>query len=229
MSNLSVNGVEKISTKTQNQTSIQSDNNNSKVNSVFTSAFNGWTQECADSITNVDSAGKPIYSKNVEDFDMAGQEFVNDIQNNNGANAGQIYKEKALETSREIISNYDTDNDGAISPEEQINFDLEEYENKYGNLPEEMRDNSQTTSLRAHIFMDLDKNGRVDEREYSAFLYTMDANNPKNIANGKISRDEYVKTSEYFEKPLDDEAGTFRGRIRAGYKSFFGYDPAEGK
>ncbi|MFA7658596.1 MAG: LysM peptidoglycan-binding domain-containing protein [Candidatus Gastranaerophilaceae bacterium] len=194
-----------------------------------TTPLSDWMNKCADSMVDVDAKGNPVYDSDVNPFDMVGDKFRNDIKNNGGTNAGKIYKEKALEASKGEISLYDTDGDGKISPEEQLKFDKSEFEKKYGAISPEMQGKVQEMSLRANVFMDLDKDGKVDEKEYSSFLYAMDANNDKSVANGQFTRDEYVKSTNYFESPLTQEAGTFRGTVRSCFKSLFGYDPAAKK
>lgn len=191
-----------------------------------TTPLNDWTNECANSMIDVDKDGKPVYGRDVEDFDMAGDKFREDLKTNGGKNAGEIYKQKAIETAKGDIGLFDKDGDGMINPEEQVKRDKAEYEKKYGKMDAEFSKTVETLSLRANIFMDIDKNGKVDEKEYAAFLYAMDANNDKKIANGKLTREEYTKSTSYFEKPLDQEAGTFRGSVRAAYKGLFGFDPA---
>ena len=180
------------------------------------SSFSQWTDKCADSI---------FTNNQLTPFDMVGDEFRNDIKNNGGAKAGEIYKQKALEAAKGEIALLDKDKDGAISPEEQVKGDTAAYEKKFGKLAPELAAKTQEMSLRANLFMDLNKDGKVDDKEYAAFLYAMDSNNKTETANGQITRDEYTKTSGYFEKPLTQDAGTFRGKMRSCYKSFFGFDP----
>jgi len=192
--------------------------------------FDEWAIKCAESITDIDSkTGEPIYGNEVKAFDMAGEEFVNDLKNNEGKNAGEIYKKQALATSKEEIGFYDKDKDGQISPEEQVKYDIAEAETKFGKFDAGMTEQLKSTSLRANVFMDLDKSGKVDEKEFAAFMYAMDANNEKKIANGKITREEYVKSTGHFDETLTPEAGAFRGTMRASYKGLFGFDPAEKK
>ncbi len=190
-----------------------------------TSPFNDWCNECADSIADINEKGDPVYSKDVKPFDMAGEEFTNAVKAKNFEKVGEIYKQNALKTAKEDIALTDTDGDRAISPEEQVERDKSETEKKYGPFDSDFLDKMQTISLRTNLFMDLDKNRKVDEKEYAAFLYAMDSNNYKKTANGKITRDEYDKTTAYFVKPLTEEAGTFRGTVRACFKKFFGFDP----
>ena len=182
-----------------------------------TTPLNDWTNACADSVVNPNKEVKP--------FDMVGDEFRNDIKNNGGAKAGEIYKQKALETAKGEIALFDENKDGAISLEEQVKGDKAAYEKKFGQLDPADESKAREMSLRANLFMDLNKDKKVDEKEYAAFLYAMDSNNKGDTANGQITRDEYTKTSSYFEQPLTDEAGTFRGKMRSCYKSFFGIDP----
>ncbi|MEI8128460.1 MAG: hypothetical protein WCG95_02480 [bacterium] len=92
------------------------------------SSFSQWTDKCASS----------IFTNNpVTPFDMVGDEFRNDIKNNGGAKAGEIYKQKALETAKGEIALFDENKDGAISREEQVNGDKAAYEKKFGKLAPE--------------------------------------------------------------------------------------------
>lgn len=190
-----------------------------------TSSLNDWTKECADSMLDVDQSGNPVFNKEVKPFDMAGDEFQDDIKNNGGAKAGEIYKQKALETARGEIALFDIDKDGAISPEEQVKGDVAAFEKKFGQLDPKDKSKTQEMSLRANLFMDLNKDKKVDDKEYAAFLYAVDANNKSGIANGKITAEEYMKTSSYVEQPLTTKAGAFKGQVRSCYKSLFGFDP----
>lgn len=183
--------------------------------------FDQWMNKCADSMTDVDTNGKPVYGEDVADFDMAGEEFTNDITNNNGENAGEIYKEKSLKVAQDEISLYDTDGDGSISMEEQVTRELSEAQKKYGDISPFSSD-LQLSAVRMNKFIDLNADGKVDDKEMASYLYAMDGNNEKNVANGKISREEYGKSSLFFTKPLDEEAGTFRGSVKACFKSLFG-------
>lgn len=197
-------------------------------------ALSAWTKKCADSISDIDlKTGKSIYSHDVEDFDMVGQSFRDDIKNNGGKKAGEIYKQKVLDVAKGEVASYDTDNDGMISPEEQVKYDIAEAEKKYGKIDESMKKVFTAASLEANTFMDLDKNGKVDQKEYAAFLYAMDANNDNKTANGKFTREEYEKSAGFFGEPKETrekhavEIAKFRGSVRSSYKGLFGFDPAE--
>lgn len=192
-------------------------------------SFGSFTNSAAESISGVDKDGKAVYSAPVADFDMAGSDFTNAVKAKDYDKAGTAYKEKALDTAKKEIATYDTDNDGKISHEEQVAKDKADYEAQYGKASQSEMDKMQMASLRADVIMDVNHDGKVDEKEYAAFLYAMDANNDKKTANGKISRDEYVKTAGYFDKPMDGETGTFIGTIRSCYRAFFGIDPKTGK
>ena len=195
-----------------------------------TSAFDKFGAECADSIDpEKTTADKMVYSKDVKDFDMVGDDFRKDITDNGGKNAGEIYKKKALETADSEIALYDDNHDGMISKEEQVKHDEEDYEKKFGKTDVTTQNENQKVSLRTNMFMDLNKDGKVDDKEFAAYLYAMDSNNTNHSANGKITRDELEKTGGYTSAPLTQEAGTFRGTMRACYKKIFGFDPAEKK
>jgi LysM repeat protein len=191
--------------------------------------FDEWATECANSMSDVDAQNNPVYSHDVKPFDMVGDDFRNDIKNNGGKNAGEIYKSKALETAKEEIASYDTDNDGKINPLEQVKKDKEDFEKQYGEQTPDFENKMQESSLRAFSFMDLNKDKKIDEKEESAFFYAMDSNNDKKTANGQITRDEYAKSTGYFEQPLTQEAGAFRGTVRSCYKGLFGTDSTTDK
>lgn len=196
------------------------------VNDEKTTPFGNWTNKCAESITDVDATGNPVYGSDVEDFNMAGPKFRKAVENKNYDKAGEVYKQNALKTAKGEVESYDTDGDGMISPQEQVKKEAEDFEKKFGKMDAETLKNSETTARKANMFMDLDKNGKVDEKEYASFLMLMDSNNDKKQADGKISRDEYVKTASFFENHLNQDNGKFRGTDRAYYKSMFGVDPA---
>lgn len=191
-----------------------------------TTPLNDWMHECADSMVGVDANGTPIYAKDINPFDMAGEEFRNDIKNNGGAKAAEIYKEKALSAAKADIALYDKDNDFKINLEEQAQRDIDEFEKKYGNVSPKFKNKMQEMSIQEHVFMDLDKDGLVDEKEYASFLYAMDANNDKKIADGKFTREEYVKTTSYFEDFTTSEAIKFRGTYKKCFNALFGSDSA---
>lgn len=175
---------------------------------------------------------KTVYKNDVEPFDFGGDEFVNDIKNNGGKKAAEIYLRKAGEVVQGIMTEYDTNGDGVINALEQVQGDLAAYEKKFGPVEDAaLKEEMQKTSVRAYAFMDLDRktnpeNKGIDPKELTAFIMGMDSNNKLEEANSKISREEYVKTTGYFEKPIDDESAKFRGFVRGCYRTLYGYDPA---
>lgn len=198
---------------------------NTKKPSEPTTPLSDWMKECADSMVNTDDSGNPIYGKDVNPFDMAGEEFKNAVNNNDNAKAGEIYKEKSLNTAKDNIALYDKDNDGEINLEEKVQYDLTEFKQKYGSISDDDSNKMQEMAMNEHVFMDLNKDGKVDDKEYSSFLYAIDANNDKKIADGQITRDEYVKYTRYFDDITSPEAIKFRKTAKNCFKSLFGTDP----
>ncbi len=179
------------------------------------SVFGNWTEKCDDS----------TQSKDVKDFDIAGNDFGNAVKKGDYKGADVIYSKKVLDTARDYIKIYDTDGDGTISREEQIMQDKTKYEAKNGKADSQTAYDLSTISLRKSLFIDLNKDGKVDEKEYSAYLYAMDSNNKDEVADGKISKEEYLKTEGYTKQKLTQEAGNFKGRIRSCFRGLYGYDP----
>ena len=185
-----------------------------------------WAHSLADMMIGVNEKNEPVYSKEPEALDFAGKEFHDDVKNNGGKNALGLYRKSALDVAKGEIADMDANKDGTISLDEQIKGDLSEVESKYGPLDKQTVNGLRGSSVRAHMMFDLNEDGKVDSKEYAAFTYAMDANNPEKIANGKISPQEYDKTTAYFTEKISDEAGEFRGTMRSSYKALFGFDPA---
>jgi len=207
--------------------------------------FDNWCTESAKSIdSEKTTADKIVYNKDVKEFDMVGDEYRNDINNNGAKNAGTIYKAKALKTADDEIALYDKNNDGQIDIEEMEERNKKDFEEQFGQTDAEGKRLQDTTSENTLKYLDLDGDGKIDDKEYAAYLNAIDSNNDKEKSNGRISRDEYASTKSYandyvsgmakektHEKATKSEllAGDFRGKIRRYYKSLFGSDPAAKK
>jgi len=192
--------------------------------------LNNWENECADSISDVDKNGKNVYSKDVKPLDFVGDDYRAAVKAKDFTKARDIYKEKGLDVAKKEIALYDKDGDGVISSMEQVLHDREEATSRFGELDAASIEKLREVSLRTFTAMDLDKkvnpnNIGIDANEYTAFIKAMNSNNSDGTANGRITREEYDKSTNYFTKTLDNEAGTFIGSIRSAYKSLFGNDP----
>jgi len=185
----------------------------SKPNCVFTAGmtFDKWANTCADSIKDLDSKGEPIFGFDVESFDMAG-----------GSNAGEVHKQRALDVAASEIKIYDANGDGEISPTEEENYDLAEAEGKYGKFDAATAEKLKKTSSNANIFMDLNKSEKVNQKEFAAFMDAMDLDR-----DGKITRQEYITATGYFDKMQSPEAVKFRDSVGESYKRLFGVDPTK--
>lgn len=219
--------------------------------------FDNWCTDCAKSIDIENSTkDKDVYTHDVKDFDMVGDEFRNDINKNGGKNAQQIYKTKALKTADDEIALYDKDGDGKIDINEmkakdgKIDLaelsekDRKDYEAQFGASDAQMQEMHEFTSENTLKYIDLNGDGKIDNKEYAAYLNAMDSNNDKTLSDGRITRDEFSRTGEYandyaigkykekkHEKQTKSEieAGSFRGRMLGYFKNLFGSEPAEKK
>lgn len=187
-------------------------------------SFSKWKFE-ADSMTVFDENG-PNCIGNVQDYDMAGDEFRRDIYENGGKNALEIYRKSALKLAKEVIADTDIDGDGTMDPDELIKLYIKETENVYGKLNEYDAAQKQEEALRMLILIDLDKDRRITPEKYAAFIYAMDSNNAEGNANGKISQKEYISTKAYFKKKMDTETICFKDKIRDCYNRLFGNNTA---
>ncbi len=190
--------------------------------------FGNWTDKCFDSIVAEDSQGNKRYGlTKVEDFDMAGSEFRINSESGNATKANEIYKQRVLKTAQGEIASFDTDGDKMVSQDEQVKGNMADCQKKFGSLTPDDAVKCKEGALRFHMFTNIDNKEQskdlVDDKEYAAFLTATDSDH-----NGKITREEYEKTTDYFNKPLDvnPEADAFKVKVRDSYKSLFGYDPA---
>lgn len=204
-------------------------NTNNTIVPPKTTEFNTWAGKCAASVSSVGEDGKLVYSNDVEGFKITGEEYKKDYEENEGKNGTEVYKNDALKLAQGEISLYDTDGDGKINLQEQIQRDLQDGLSKYGELDADSKAELKEKSIRAFSFIDLDGDEKIDDKEYAAFLATADANNGSKgaidgICDGEMTRDEYMKTAMYFETSVKDnpEAVEFRGCAKKYYEVFFG-------
>lgn len=184
-----------------------------------TSELNEWTKQ----------AGT---QEGIKDFAIVGDDFSKDIKENGGKNAKEIYKRDVLALAKkDIAQRYDSDKDGNISPLEMVNreiFEIEEYTGK--KLTDDEVAMVKDKALKRFQLMNLDSkknNLFVSPEEYSAYLNAVDAENGKNEANGKMSREEIIRVEEKYIAPehIDEAFATFKGKERTCFNSMFGYDP----
>lgn len=193
--------------------------------------FDGWAEGCAASFTGkLDDNGKPTYEYDVSPFNMARTpEFKAAVTAGNQEEAGNIYKHNVEKLASDLVDNADLDGDGKLSVQEFAQKELDDARKRFGDLSPEDEKTFLKQSARQFAMMDLDlkKDDQfVDKKEYAAFLYAMDANNDKKIANGEITRDELMATSNISEGDATTRA-RFKGRERSSYKGLYGIDPGE--
>lgn len=199
-----------------------------------TSPLTNWSRECSNSAVDKDEKGNIIYSKDVAPLDMVGDDYRAAINSGDINKGKEIYKQKVGDVATKEIALYDKDGDGYISPKEQIEHDKAEYEAMYGKVDAAEVEKMKEISLRTYHEIDLDRevnpnNKGIDKNEYTAFLNAMDENNADKVSNGKLTRDENIKTFDLFTNEKGTEAATFKGRMVACYKGLFGFDPSEKK
>lgn len=193
--------------------------------------FDKWAEDCAASLSGkVDKDGNPTFKNDVSPFNMAKTpEFKAAVTAGNQEEAGKIYKQNVEKLASDLVDNADLDGDGKLNVYEFTKKELDDAKKKFGDMVPEDEEKFKQQSARQFALMNLDlKKGDqfVDKKEYAAFLYTMDANNDKKIANGEITRDELVATSNISEGDAVTRA-RFKGKERSSYKGLYGIDPGE--
>lgn len=187
-----------------------------------------WEDNVFDSMS---ATGK--FSSNVKSFEILS---VENYQKDSGKyalknqNYDVAYKEHLLGISKEQIAAYDRKHpDGKIDDFEQFEGDMARYETKHGKMDEYAQKTMIGTSSKTNTFMDLNGDGKVDEKEYAAFLYAMDANNKEGSIDGNISADEYVKTKMLISNSKSEGTTKFMQLMRSCYQALFGTDPTNKK
>ncbi|MDD3435935.1 MAG: hypothetical protein PHC64_02170 [Candidatus Gastranaerophilales bacterium] len=165
--------------------------------------FSIWCNRCKNSIIEVNAHGNNIYNPDIEieDFEFVGQEYRSAIAAGDYNRAKKLYTEAVLVAAKNDITHLDINGDEKLEP-------------------------TDVNTVMQFFIMDLDKDGYIDENEYAAYLYAIDANNKDKVAKGRITREEYLKTAKLEnQKKLTNESATFKGQIISCYKGLFGYDP----
>ena len=110
------------------------------------------------------------------------------------------YNARVKDFSEDYIEIIDKDNDGKISYDEFVKYNIDEANDNLGNLTEQdiAHYQAQLKTIYERLNVD-DENaskGQLDYREVMNYFYTMDSNNGDSAAHGNISQYEYIATSE---------------------------------
>lgn len=169
--------------------------------------FDDWTMKIA-------KGEKP------EAFDFVGSDFLKDITENKGQNAGTIYKNGALNFAKSYINLYDKmgiNNDGKIDFNE---FKAKEIADAKKAYPDMDIPYDEEVSKKGFTLIDQNDDGFIDEQEEAAAIAVIDKNPKTRENNGKISIDEFVDTSKALAN--DSLKETMQAGLKEAYAMFFG-------
>lgn len=157
-----------------------------------------------------DWSEKAEKDKDAKPFIIAGEKFQDAIKSKDETKIIETYRGAALSFAKDEIAVRDLiAKDGALNDAESISYD-----NAHGK--------NNTQALNKNIIMDLNNDGKVDEKEYAAYLNAVDANNSTGKADGKITRDEYLASKNAAENKSDANRINFRESIVNYYNKLFG-------
>lgn len=197
-------GHKKANQAQENQGLQTSGVNNLQNNNVKIEDFSSWTNNDA-----VNPNGASSYALTTNEG-LAAMQKVSDLVKNSASkeevqaantDAKKHYIPDMIKIAQEdILKNYDKNNDGTISEDEYVASELKQ--NGLQNLTgEELKLAKKQAQVAFHA-MNIDTRGEskdvVTKEEYAAFLGAVDSNNSEGTADGRITKEEFIKSSEMF-------------------------------
>ncbi len=147
----------------------------------------------------INGASKLAQGENVEDFAFVGADFLNDLKENDGKNARNIYNKGIRNLSESTVALQDKDKDGTINYEEFKTKELADYKKAFPNtseLPPECEDSTK----KAFSNIDLNGNNKIDAEEMAAVYALYDKGIETGENNGKIQMKDFASHSQELSK-----------------------------
>lgn len=133
--------------------------------------------------------------------------------------ASGVYTQSVLNVAKKDIKEYyDKNNDGMISEEEFVNSEIKQHDDTFpeDKLAGEILDLSKAQAKERFKLLNMDnRDGKnlVDASEYGAYIAAMDANNSTGLADGKLTKEEYMDSSMLMENPSDNKFKVFNFKM----------------